>query len=295
VLLELTFLRVAWTFNVDVAHYLLAGVIWAIGWCMVLMAALVFLPERAVLAVGVAICAGHDLLDRSLPALRQAAEASPLSALWQVLYLGGPVPLGSGGPVLFVLYSIVPWIGVMAVGYGFGEVLALPRQERRRLCLAIGGAATAAFLLLRFADVYGDPRPWHAGGRAPAALRFLNATKYPASLDFLLMTLGPAIALLPLLEDARSRAARVLALFGRVPLFYYVLHIPLIHAVACGVSLIREGRVDPWLFANHPVFNPPAPSGYTWSLPLLYLVTALVVAALYPACALRDRRRFRAT
>jgi hypothetical protein len=118
----------------------------------------------------------------------------------------------------------------------------------------------------------------------PPVLRLLNTNKYPASLLFLLMTLGPMIAAIPVLETAHGAVARVLIVYGRVPFFYYVLHIPLIHLAAIAVSLAREGRVDPWLLANHPMGNPPPPDGYAWSLPLLYLVTIAVAAILYLPC-----------
>jgi len=128
----------------------------------------------------------------------------------------------------------------------------------------------------------------------PALLAFLNTTKYPASLDFLLMTLGPIIALIPILETARGPLTRYLTVFGRVPFFFYLLHIPLIHALALVVSKIRLGDVNPWLFTNHPMGNPPAPDGYTWSLPLLYLVWVVSLVLLYLACrwyaALKARR-----
>jgi hypothetical protein len=118
----------------------------------------------------------------------------------------------------------------------------------------------------------------------PALLAFLNTTKYPASLSFLLMTLGPIIALIPVLEGLRGAIASRIAIFGRVPFFYYVLHIPLIHAMALVVSKIRLGVVSPWLFTNHPMGNPEPPAGYVWSLPLLYLVWALAILLLYFAC-----------
>jgi len=294
VLLELTVIRVAWTFNFDFAHYLMAGVIWAIGWCMILMAVLVRLPVPAVGAIGLAIVAGHNLLD---PVLRTAIPTlgeNSLAGLWKILYVGffaGPIALGADGPRLIVLYSIVPWIGVMAAGYAFGSILTLEPDRRRRLCLAIGLSATALFLVLRGFNVYGDPVPWTAlthptGERPPmpALLAFLNTNKYPASLDFLLMTLGPTIALIPLLEGARGALARGLTVFGRVPFFFYVLHIPLIHALALVVSALRQGTVDPWLFTNHPMGNPPPPEGYPWSLPLLYGVWAVAIAVLYVTC-----------
>jgi hypothetical protein len=118
----------------------------------------------------------------------------------------------------------------------------------------------------------------------PAFLYFLNTTKYPASLDFLLMTLGPIIALIPLLEGWHGALARRITIFGRVPFFYYMLHIPLIHALALVVSKIRLGTVSPWLFTNHPMGNPEPPLGYVWNLPLLYLVWGIAIMVLYFPC-----------
>ena len=118
----------------------------------------------------------------------------------------------------------------------------------------------------------------------PALLAFLNTTKYPASLSFLLMTLGPIIALIPALEGLSGAVARGITVFGRVPFFFYMLHIPLIHALALVVSKIRLGVVSPWLLANHPMGNPEPPEGYVWSLPLLYLIWGIAIVLLYPAC-----------
>ena len=274
VLLELTVIRVAWTFNFDFSHYLLAGVIWVIGWCMVLMAGLVRLPLGAVGAFGLAVIALHNaVMPRLLPGLPQA-----LRTILYTAFAEPPI-----GP-LMVLYSIVPWVGVMAAGYAFGKVLVLEPARRDRICYAVGLGGIALFLLLRGLNLYGDPRPWSSGTDMPALLSFLNTTKYPASLSFLLMTLGPTIALMPALERARGAVARWVTVFGRVPFFYYVLHIPLIHALALVVSWLRQGSVSPWLFANHPMGNPPAPEGYTWSLGLLYLVWAVAVIILFVAC-----------
>jgi len=178
-----------------------------------------------------------------------------------------------------VLYSIVPWIGVMAAGYAFGQVVMEDRVRRDRACLTIGLGAIALFLVLRGFNRYGDPHPW-----SHTLLSFINTTKYPASLDFLLMTLGPTLALIPVLDSADGAVARALSVFGRVPFFYYALHIPLIHTLAVVVSIIREGSINPWLFTNHPAASPPAPDGYMWSLGLLYLVWAIAVGILYVAC-----------
>jgi uncharacterized membrane protein len=289
VVIELTVMRFAWTFNFDLANYNLAGVLWMIGWSMVALGGLVWLPFEAIAAIGLIIVFGHNLVDPYLRDLGRAAAESPLRWVWQFLYFGGSVTLGRSGPRIAILYSLLPWIGVMAAGYAFGRVLQLPANRRNRICVTIGVAAIALFVILRTFNLYGDPRHWN-----PAQpLSFLNATKYPASLLFLLMTLGPLIALLPLLEGVRGGIGRVLEVFGRVPLFYYVLHVPLIHLAAILVSVIRTGAVTPWLFGNHPMEPPNLPDGYQWSLPLLYLVTGLCVAILYAPCRWWAGRRSR--
>lgn len=281
ILLELTVLRLSWTFNFDWANYMLAGVIWVIGWCMVLMAALVKLPVRVVGSIGLSIVALHGAV---MPALAGALPAGLLKNILYVGFFAQPARLWDGGPPLIVLYTIVPWIGVMAAGYAFGAILVLEAERRDRLCPAIGFGAIALFLVLRGTNLYGNPLPWTSEGPMPAALSFLNTAKYPASLSFLLMTLGPVIALMPLLERARGRVADALTVFGKVPFFFYILHIPLIHVMALAVSQIRLGAVSPWLFANHPMDVPPPPEDYIWSLGTLYLVWAIAVALLYFAC-----------
>lgn len=284
VLLELTVVRFAWTFNFDIANYNLAGVIWVIGWSMIVLAALLRLPVAAIGAIGIVLVAGHDAVGPSLFARWDALQQRAWFPLLQFLYMGGEVKLGAAPP-LAVLYVLVPWVGVMAAGYAFGAVMTLEARRRARVCAWVGVGMIAAFVLLRSFNLYGEPRPWDATAQgAGRLLGFLNTSKYPASLQFLLMTLGPAIALLPLLERARGRLANAVELFGRVPLFYYLLHIPAIHLAAIAVSLIRVGHVEPWLFANHPLRPPPPPDGYPWRLSSLYLVTVIVVVALYFPC-----------
>jgi uncharacterized membrane protein len=285
VFLELTFLRFAWTFNFDYAHYSLAGVIWMIGWCMVLLAGIIYLPMWAVAAFGVVTIVAHPILYPLMGAVH-AAEGSFLDALFNVLYLNGGFTIGSGGPPMLVLFVIIPWIGVMAAGYAFGPVMRWPAERRRAFCLRVGIGAAMLFVVLRALDGFGDPRHWHDQMTKgwPGWLAFLNTSKYPASFLFLLMTLGPTIALLPLVEHGKGWLAQRLEVFGRVPLFYYILHIPLIHLAALAVSVARTGTVNPWLFANHPMNPGPSPAGYPWSLPLLYLVWAIVVVMLYFPC-----------
>jgi uncharacterized membrane protein len=267
VLLELTVIRIAWTFNLDFRHYMIAGVIWVIGWSMVVLSAAVHLPHKVIAAIGIAIIALHNLLP----------NVEEPNALLRVLYYGGGI-----GPLL-ILYVLVPWVGVMMAGYAFGAVME--SERRRTICLRLGIVLTTLFVILRWIDVYGDPRHWH---NAPSPVFFIATTKYPASLLFLLMTLGPMFLMLALAERWHPN---FLSTFGRVPMFYYLLHIPLIHIAACIVSLIREGRVNPWLFGNFPMDPPPLPPGYMWSLPLLYLVFAICVVALYFPCRAYARVR----
>ena len=266
--LELTLIRIFWTFNLDFANYILAGVIWVIGWCMILLAGAVFLPVRVTGAIGIALIALHNLID-FLP--------WPENPHWllKVLYYGGGI-----GP-LKILYVIVPWLGVMLSGYAFGSIVTMPPERRRALALRLGLAMSAAFLMLRAIDRYGDPRHWREN---PGILQFLATTKYPASLLFLLMTLGPMLIALALVDRWRGKFADVLSTFGRVPMFYYLLHIPLIHLAACIVSLAREGHVVAYLFGNHPLMPPDPPPGYMWSLGLLYFVFVLCAIALYFPC-----------
>lgn len=264
VLLELTVLRFAWTFNFDYAHFTFAGVIWATGWSMVILAALVFLPTSVVTAIGVLGILAHN-------AFAPLVGPSP-SPLVRVLYAGGVFRVGHLQAA--VLYTLVPWFAVMAAGYGFGAVM-----HRRRAVLWLGVLAVLCFAALRISGGYGDPRVWESGWQ-----QFLNTTKYPASLQFLLMTLGPLLIVLPFLSRARGRVARWLEVFGRVPFFYYLLHIPLIHLIAVLISLVRTPAETSWLFANHPMMPPEVPPQYQWPLALLYAVTAGAVVALYFPC-----------
>ena len=165
IFLEFTFLRLAWTFNFDFRHYEMAGVIWVIGACMILMAGLVKVPPAVLGTIGLVIIAAHNLMDSHLGKLLEGIDENRLSGLWKIMYVGffaGPIRFGSDGPNLIVLYSIIPWIGVMAAGYAFGKILTMERARKRRLCLAIGLSAIALFIVLRGFNLYGDPRPWHA-------------------------------------------------------------------------------------------------------------------------------------
>ncbi len=290
IVLELTVVRLAWTFNFDYRHSMLAGILWMIGWVMIGLAGLVFLPTRIVAAFGLAVVFLHNAVGKLL--FDRFGEDGPASMrwLWQILYAGGPVSLGKDGPTLFVLYSFVPWIGVIACGYALGAILTWPDARRRRVCVAVGLVAIVLFVVLRGWNLYGNPGPWKPQPSALfSVLSFVNTRKYPASLLFLLMTLGPTILAIPLAERVRGRLGGFLQVFGRVPLFFYVLHIALAHTAAVLFSLARYGTAIPWLFGNHPVFPPERPEGYGYGLPVVCATTAAVILLLYVPC-----RRFAA-
>ena len=280
VLLELTVIRVAWTFNFGFNEYLLAGVLWMLGVSMILLAGLVRFSGASIGLFGITVILAQPLI--ALVATVIPASVRPhVRWFFQFLWTGGRVTLGDGGPVLAILYSIVPWVGVMAVGYAFGSILTRDAAERRRWCLRTGLSLTVAFVLIAMLAVALRPA---SPDDPPLFFRVLNQQKYPASQLFLMMTLGPLIALMPLAERTHGWLSDALATLGRVPLFFYLLHIPLIHAAAMIVSLVREGKVDPWLFGNHPMMPPQQPAGYMWSLGLLYLVWLVVMPPLYLAC-----------
>lgn len=285
VVLELTVIRFSWNFNFAYTSFTLAGVIWMLGWCMVLLAALVRFSPRTVGLLGVAIIVGQSLFALPPSVLPESARQS-VGWLWEFVY-----PAGLQTPdAIAVLYVLVPWIGVMAAGYGFGAILLRAAAERRRLCLQVGLAMTAAFVVI---GVVGALSSGGDGQQAPFVFRVLNQRKYPASVPFLLMTLGPSIALLPFIESAKSWGARALRTFGRVPMFYYLLHIPLIHVSALAVGLVKDGAMHHEWYATAPFTAVPEPS--RWSLGLLYLVFAIDVALLYAACRWFERVKARST
>ncbi|MCE9595624.1 MAG: heparan-alpha-glucosaminide N-acetyltransferase domain-containing protein [Planctomycetes bacterium] len=283
ILLEFTVVRVAWTFSLAHYPYFLGGVIWAIGVSLVVLALLVRLPRAALIVFGLVVVAGHDAFDAQRQALAASLQDDRFAWFWQLLWFGGDVELGATGAQLAVLYSIVPWVGVMALGYAFGPVMKLEPARRRRICFALGGAALAAFLVLRGFNVYGNPWPWTSSPRGAwfTAFSFVNTDKYPASLQFVLMTLGPLLVALPWFERARGATSEILATFGRVPLLFYLLHIPLIHGLAIALAFARTGSIDPWFFANHPAAAPPTPDGLGYGVAAMVALTAFAVALLY--------------
>ena len=282
VVLELTLVGFAWEFRPGSSF---AGVIWCLGASMLALAALVHVPRGALAALALAAIAGHDLLDGVDP--RSLGSAA---WIWRLLHAPGNAALPWGG-AWFVLFPLVPWFAVMALGYALGPWFARSRDERRRLLAVSGAVAAALFVVLRATNLYGNPpgsfmpggpghfRAYPGSGRTLIA--FLDTEKYPPSLQYLLMTLGPALLALAALDrEPRGRAAEWIATFGRVPFFFYVLHLYLIHlaALALGVALGQ-----PWQWLGTRGGDPPA--GYGYPLGVVWLVWIGAVAALYPPCA----------
>jgi uncharacterized membrane protein len=274
----------AYQFNFDFRVTMLL-VLWALGWAMITLAALVRLPASVAAAFGVVLIAGHNLFDTVRPA----------NALWSILHAPGFV-LNTPQHVVFVAYPLIPWIGVTWVGYGLGQIYAWDADRRRAFLLRVGVALSLAFPVLRWLNVYGDPSRWAPQKSAAfTALSFLNTTKYPSSLLFLLMTLGPALLLLAAVDRGTPRILRPALTIGKVPLFYYLLHFFLIHLLAVVTCALRYGSAH-WMFESPDLAHYPftAPPGWGFSLPVVYLAWALVVLAMYPLCrwfaALKARR-----
>ena len=282
IVLEVTVMRLAYNFSLSGQYPLLLIVLWALGGCMVALAALVWLPLPALTVVSLAIIASHNLLDGVDPARFSAG-----AGLWNVLHQPGLVPLPAVPTI--VAYPLVPWIAVMALGFCLGPIYLQDSSRRQRFLLRSGAAATIGFVLLRAVNHYGDPVPW-TGQPATVytVLSFLNTTKYPPSLAFLLMTLGPVLLALGWLDRHPPRPVHPLVVFGRVPLFYFVLHFYAAHLAAVLLAFGRYGS-EAWRFVFHPVPSmggPTAlfPGGFGYDLRVTYLVWALIVLALYPLC-----------
>jgi uncharacterized membrane protein len=247
---------------------------------MMALAGLVWLPRRAVIAIGVAIVAGHNLLDSITP-----DQLGGAGWVWTLVHEGGLV-LFRGTPVGLAAYPVLPWIGVIAVGYGLGPVFLEAPAKRERTLLWLGLAMLAAFLSLRGFDLYGEPRPWSAqGGVIATAMGFLDVSKYPPSLHYTLVTLGLVFCLWGPLARMPRVAARVLAVFGAVPFLFYVLHVYLVHLLAI-VANAATGRDASGLFdfMINAFSNKERLAGLGFSLPYVYLVTAVVLVLLYPVC-----------
>ena len=279
IFLEQTWVSVTMFFTYP--HLIFGVVLWAIGWSMIALAGLIYLPRPVIAAIGLAMIALHNLSDGFDPG------GGIAGLLWSFLHVPGLKILPGGVPILFA-YPLIPWIGVMAGGYAIGPLFLESPRRRRPILFAIGVASIVGFFILRWRNIYGDPRPWEPQATfAYTAISFLNCQKYPPSLLYLLMTLGPAFMALAVLDRGMGRLGHPLRTLGQVPLFFYLLQWPLAHILAIIVAAV-QGYPIGWLF-QFPPFQ--APPGYGRSLLPVYLFWAMTVGLLYYPSLWFSRRK----
>jgi uncharacterized membrane protein len=289
IVLELTIVGFAWQFT---PGYSFAGVIWALGWSMVVLGLVARLPAPVLLATSLVIITAHDFVH----SIR--IDSSVGLILFRVLHRGGMVQ--SGGFEYFVLYPLVPWLALMILGYATGEVWRWQPARRQKLLLLAGSMATIGFVVLRATNAWGNPqgmspgyRPFEIGETwGLTVVSLLNVAKYPPSLQYVLMTIGPSLMVLALADRwirAQPRfVSRVLITFGRVPLFFYVCHLYLIHLAALAVA-VMTGQPHEWLGLNP--LDSQRRAGYGYDLPIVWLLWIVVVALLYALCRWFDLRQ----
>ncbi len=304
IVLELTVVRFGVFFSLDIRFFGFLQVIWVIGLSMIIMAALIHLPLKVIGAFGVGMIFLHNLLDR-IQVTGWRGPGTPIPSVWSKLWIVlhqpfSPFPvLPVLSPIVVVVYNLIPWVGVMAAGYAFGSVYKFDAARRRRWLLAMGGAATVLFIVVRAINIYGDPARWSGQKNAVfTILSFINTTKYPPSLLFLLMTLGPAMLLLALFEfgaNVLGPLRNPLVTFGRVPLFFYFGQWYTAHLLAILIGVIA-GQPVAWQWES-PIdkFTKPPLPGIGFPLWVVYLCWIGGVLFLYPLCkwfaGVKARRR----
>ena len=273
VVLELTVVNIGWIFSIPEFFFL--QVIWVLGVSMIVLAGLIYLPLAAVVLIGLVMVVGHNFLDTV-----NAEDLGAWSTLWKILHQSKGFEVF--GIPIWPAYPLIPWIGVMALGYAFGSLYGLEDSIRKRLLIGLGAVMMLGFVILRFGNFYGDPELWIGGGEGIESwLSFFNTDKYPPSLQFLLMTMGPATLFLAFAGRISGLIGRVLTVFGRVPLFFYLVHIYFIHLVALFVGVASGFKVKVFLDGY---WHLPRADGYGYELGWVYLFWVLFVAALYPIC-----------
>jgi len=283
IILEFTLVQWGWAFNFNYYHCV-CQVMWALGWSMISLSILIFIPTWLVLLISLMMIAGHNLFDGI-----NVYSWGDYSWLLKILHIPGMIRLPSGLHVQ-ILYPLIPWIGVMALGYTIGPIFLQDQHKCRKHLFKLGISLILAFIVIRALNVYGDPYPWAMQKNfIYTILSFINITKYPPSLLFLLITLGITFILLGFFTSKEpGRISRFLLTFGRVPLFFYLLHIPVIHAICVIFAYIKYGHAA-FLFQYSIEYldvaiSPNTPVGYGYGLPVIYFVWILVIAILYPLC-----------
>ena len=279
--LEMTVLRFIVYFQFRWSNSLIVLLVfWMLGLCMMILAGLIHIPRRWLAALSIAVIATHNLLDGVSP-----AQFGRQAWVWDILHTQGVFRVAHAN--LLAAYPLIPWFAVMAAGFCFGPVLQWDSDRRRHFLLRLGTGLTTAFFLLRLLNIYGDPVRWTVQRSALfTVLSFLNCTKYPPSLAFLLMTLGPAFLIMAWLEGVRFSSKNPLIVFGRVPFFYFVVHLALIHLVAVMLAGLRYGWPSFLLLPPPSMGSPPQlfPDNYGYSLGVVYVVWIAVILLMYPMC-----------
>ncbi|MEM1168939.1 MAG: heparan-alpha-glucosaminide N-acetyltransferase domain-containing protein [Cyanobacteria bacterium P01_H01_bin.35] len=275
VFLDLTVVRFSWRFDLNLT-FSAAGVLWAIACSMIFLAAIIYLPTRTIAAIGILLIVGHNLFDNV-----QAEQLGNIGWVWTILHerkMIEPIP----GFRLFILYPLIPWIGVIALGYAFGTLFEIEKYRRLQLLKKIGLGMIVAFIIIRATNIYGDPNPWSIQSSVPdTLLSFINCDKYPPSFLYLLITLGLAILLLYFLEKSNIRYFKPLIRLGQQPLFFYIIHVYLIHLTAILLAFHRYG-IEPFTFSQLGISWKPKTIGY--DLPIVYLIWLLITFLLYIIC-----------
>ena len=282
IFVEAVIITFAWTFNPNY-NFIIFQVIWAIGISMVVLGLLIRLPYNFIFALGIIIVFGHNLLD-----IPEAAAGFKAGFWWDLFHHGffAIYPITKNHN-LILLYPFVPWAGLMMLGYCTGIFFSskFTSIQRRNILKRLGIAVILFFIVLRFLNFYGNPEPWSVQKSGWfTVLSFINVHKYPPSLLYMCMTIGPALLLLSLLEKVKNGFTEKVRIYGRVPFFYYVLHIYLLHLISAIVYLAHGHSIaQATTFGQGPPFYfLAANDGY--SLFIVYLVWISVVVALYPLC-----------
>jgi uncharacterized membrane protein len=274
---DMVLMSFGWSFT---PHTLLFGVLAAMGVGMIILAALIYLPPQQLPVIGLVIVFGHNALYSI-----QFPQGTTAAFIWGLVHRGALAQ--AGGFTILVAYPVLPWLGVLLCGYGLGILFGpgYNPAKRKHLLRIIGLAAIVLFLALRYSNIYGDPMPWRTGNTTLETLMiFFNVQKYPPSLLFLLITLGPVLLLLSFITGKPIQPAHPLVIFGRVPFFYYVLHFHIIHLVAIGIGVAMGHPLGYMLAHNFITDNAQLKGSYGVSLAGVYIIWLLLVAALYPVC-----------
>jgi uncharacterized membrane protein len=282
--LDLVVVYLGWSFDLGF-HVILFNVIFVFGVSMIILAGLIHLPFTYIFALGLITVIGHNALD----SIKVQGNGFDVLA-WEFLHDQGSFQLGSR--LWFIAYPIIPWFGVMALGYCLGILYtdAYDARERKKWLMILGGVSVLLFVILRGTNIYGDPAPWTTQSTSAfSLLSFLNVTKYPPSLLYLLMTLGPAMLFLAITEKTSGKLADAISVYGRVPLFYYLVHIYVIHLMALIVIQFYPGfSWSDMIFSDELLWFTDDLKGYGFSLWIVYAVWIVVVVGLYPLCKWYD-------